>query len=293
MFEDFQQGKAMRRFACLAFAACCLTSPAFAQSSPTGALPSPEDIAKKNSLTVGVAAAIVPDYEGSDDYRVIPAGAVRGKVSGISFSTHGTYLYVDVVPQRGKFGFDAGPIIGLRFDNRRHTDDAVVRLMPKRKTAVEAGGFLGISLRGLTNPYDTLALHLDVLHDIGSAHKSTVFSPNLDFSTPLSPRTYASVSVGAEFVSKRFADYYFGVSPADRIATGNQLPLYDPGGGMKNWKASLLLNQSITGDLLHGISVFGVGQYSRLVGDFKRSPIVAQRGRASQWLGALGLAYTW
>src|SRR5437764_11347141 len=205
MFEDFQQGKAMRRFACLAFAACCLTSAAFAQSSPTGALPSPEDIAKKNSLTVGVAAAIVPDYEGSDDYRVIPAGAVRGKVSGISFSTHGTYLYVDVVPQSGKFGFDAGPIIGLRFDNRRRTDDAVVRLMPKRKTAIEAGGFVGVSFRGLTNPYDTLALHLDVLHDIGSAHKSTVFSPNLDFSTPLSLRTYASVSVGAEFVSKRFA----------------------------------------------------------------------------------------
>jgi outer membrane scaffolding protein for murein synthesis (MipA/OmpV family) len=39
--------------------------------------------------------------------------------------------------------------------------------------------------------------------------------------------------------------------------------------------------------------VFGLGQYSRLVGDFKRSPIVAQRGSANQWLGAIGLAYTW
>jgi outer membrane scaffolding protein for murein synthesis (MipA/OmpV family) len=36
-----------------------------------------------------------------------------------------------------------------------------------------------------------------------------------------------------------------------------------------------------------------MGQYSRLVGDFKRSPIVAMRGSASQWLGAVGLAYTW
>src|SRR5438270_5076805 len=96
MIEDFKQGKAMRRFACLAFAACCLSPPAFAQSSPTGALPSPEDIAGKDSFTVGIGAAIIPDYEGSDDYRVIPAGAVRGKVNGISFSTHGAYLYVDV-----------------------------------------------------------------------------------------------------------------------------------------------------------------------------------------------------
>jgi MipA family protein len=71
------------------------------------------------------------------------------------------------------------------------------------------------------------------------------------------------------------------------------LPVFDADGGMKNWKASLLLNQSLTGDLLHGFSLFGTANYSRLVGDFKRSPIVAQRGSANQWLLAAGLAYTW
>ena len=281
----------MRRCFALA-AACCLTSPALAQSAPS-ALPTPDAIAAKDSLTVGVGAAILPDYEGSNDYRVIPAGAIRGKISGISFITRGTYLYVDVVPQTGKFGFDAGPVIGARFDRRHHSDDAVVRLLPKRKTAIEAGAFLGVSLRGLTNPYDTLAVRLDVLHDIAGAHKSTVFSPNIDFSTPLSRRTYASLGIGAEFVSKRFADYYFSVGPGDSAATGGALPVFSANGGMKNWKTSLLLNQSITGDLLRGLSVFGLGQYSRLVGDFKRSPIVAQRGSANQWVGALGLAYTW
>jgi outer membrane scaffolding protein for murein synthesis (MipA/OmpV family) len=49
----------------------------------------------------------------------------------------------------------------------------------------------------------------------------------------------------------------------------------------------------VTGDLLHGISIFGLGQYSRLMNDFKRSPIVSERGNANQWLGAVGLAYTW
>jgi outer membrane scaffolding protein for murein synthesis (MipA/OmpV family) len=283
----------MRPLACLALAACCLSTPALAQSTGGAPLPSPQEIAAKDSFTVGVGAALIPDYEGSDDYRIIPAGAVRGKVSGISFSTRGAYLYVDLIPQSGKLGFDAGPILGARFDNRRHTDDPVVKLMLKRKTAIEAGGFVGVSLRGLTNPYDTLALHVDVLHDIGNAHKSTLVSPNVEFSTPLSRRTYASASVGAEIVSNKFADYYFGVSPADRLATGNQLPLYNPGGGLKNWKASLLLNQSITGDLLGGFSIFGVGQYSRLVGDFKRSPIVSMRGNANQWIGAAGLAFTW
>ena len=198
-----------------------------------------------------------------------------------------------MVPGSGKVDFDAGPIVGLRLNTRRHVDDPVVKLLPHRKTAWEVGGFAGVSVHGLTNPYDSLGFRLDVLHDIGSAHKSTTFSPNIEFSTPLSRSTYVGLNVGAEFVSNRFADYYYTISPADRLATGNQLPVFNASAGMKNWKAGLLVNQSLSGNLLHGFSIFGLGQYSRLVGDFKRSPIVSQRGSANQWIGAIGLGYTW
>ena len=285
----------MRHLAYLALAAGCLGAPALAQNQPAaGQLSSPEEISKRDTVTVGVGGAITPDYEGSDDYRVIPAAAIRGQVSGISFSTRGTYLYVDVVPDTGdKVDFNAGPIAGIRLTTYRHIHDDVVELLPKRKRAFEVGGFAGVSLHGLTNPYDTLGFRVDVTHDIGNAHKSTIFSPNVEFSTPLSRTTYASLSAGMEFVSNKFADYYYTITPADRLATGNVLPVFDADGGMKNWKLGLLLNQSVSGDLLHGFSVFGLGQYSRLVGDFKRSPIVSQRGSAGQWLGALGVAYTW
>ena len=166
----------MRQLTCLALAAS-LATPAFGQSEPTaGSLPTPEEVAKKDTVTVALGAGIVPDYEGSDDYRIIPAGAIRGKVSGISFNTRGTYLFVDVVPGGGKFEFDAGPIVGVRMNTRRHIDDPVVKLLPSRKTAIEVGGFAGVSFHGLTNPYDTLGFHVDVLHDVGSAHKSTTVS---------------------------------------------------------------------------------------------------------------------
>lgn len=276
--------------------AASIAAPTHAQSTsapPASGLPSAEELAKRDTYTVGVGAAILPYYEGSSDYRIIPAGAIRAKVHGISISTNGAYLSADLVPQKGKFGFDAGPIIGLRFDGRHHSDDEAVRRMVRRKTAFEVGGFLGVSLRGLLDPYDVLALRVDVLHDVGHAHRSTVLSPHVDFSTPVSRKTYVSLSAGAEIVNSRYARYYFGVTPADVAATGGALPLYAPRGGLKNWKASLLVNQSITGDLLGGFSIFGLAQYSKLRGDFKRSPIVEGRGSASQWLGALGLAYTW
>ena len=284
----------MRRHVCLILGASCLNFPVLAQSAPIAStLPSPQDLAARDMYTLGVGAAVIADYEGSDDYQVIPAAAIRARIDGISISTNGPYLTVDLVPQSTKFNFDAGPIAGVRFDSRRHSDDGLARMMVRRKTAYEVGGFVGVDFHDLIDPYDTLSFRVDVLHDIGGAHRSTVFDPHVDFSTPVSRKTYVSASIGAEFVSSKFANYYFGVTPADIIATGGALPLYSPGGGMKNWKTSLLVNQSITGDLLGGLSVFGFGQYSRLLGDFERAPIVSMRGNAGQWTGAVGLAYTW
>lgn len=283
----------MRSIVCIALAAC-VASPAFAQTVPESPLPNPEEINQRDTITVGLGAGIVPDYEGSDDYRFIPAGAIRGRYHGIAFQTRGTYLYVDVLPRAGKdVDFEFGPIVGARLNKRRHIDDDIVKLLPNTKTAWEVGAFAGVGYSGLTNPYDRLAFRLDVLHDVGSAHQSTVISPNLEFSTPVSRSTFIGANVGLEFVSNKYADYYYSITPVESVGTGGALAPFNADGGLKNWKAGLLVNQSLSGDLLHGLSVFGLGQYTRLVGDFKRAPIVSERGSASQWLGALGLAYTW
>ncbi len=277
----------------VALAGCCILWPAMAIAAPDSEVPSPADLAKRDTLTIGIGAALVPDYEGSNDYRVIPVGAVRGRYHGISFSTEGSYLYVDLVPQSGKVGLDFGPIAGFRMEGaRRHIQDKVVEMLPKRNHAIEVGVFGGVSLHGLTNPYDSLALHVDVTHDIDHAHRSTVIAPNASFSTPLSHKTYASLSVGAEIVSKKYADYYFTITPADSLATGGVIPAFDAQGGMKDWNTNLMIDQSLTGNLLHGLSIFGMVGYERLVGDFKRSPIVSMRGSANQWTLASGLAYT-
>ncbi len=275
-------------------AAAFAAMPAWAQDVPAAAAPpSPEELTSRDTLTVAVGGAMIPDYEGSDDYRFIPAAGFRGQYHGFSFTTRGLYLYLDAIPENGsKIEFDAGPMVGVRFNRTRNKlKDDVVDLLPVKKTAIEAGVFAGVTIHGVTNPYGALAFRVDVFHDFASAHKSTIVSPNIDFSTPLSQRTFVSASAGLEFVSNKFADYYFSIDPAESLVTG--LPTFNAGGGMKNWKAGLLLNQSLTGNLLHGLSAFGTANYSRLVGDFKRSPIVSIRGSANQWLFAAGLAYTW
>lgn len=277
----------MIRYSIAAAATLAFASPALAQ--PAAPLPSPEEAGK--GITVALGVGYTPDYVGSNDYRIIPAGAIRGTIGSVSFETKSTYLYADFFPRHeGQIDFDLGPIVGVRFNRTSHIHDQFVKRLPDRKTAFEVGGFAGISLHNLTNPYDTLALHLDVVHDIGNAHESTVFTPNISFGTPLSRFTYVSASASMDFVSNRFADYYFGITPAESVVSG--LPAYNPGGGLEKWKLGLLGNQSITGDLTHGLSAFATAEYSRLTGDFKDSPIVSQRGSANQWLLAAGLAYT-
>lgn len=292
------QGPPMNNRLTLAVAigtAALAAMPAAAQDAPApaggaAALPDPND--RRDTFTLGVGGAYIPDYEGSNDYRLIPAAALRGRVSGISFFTRATYLYVDVVPRgSGKLDFDLGPIAGVRLNRTGKIKDDFVDRLPDRKKAIEVGGFAGVTFHGLTNPYDALSFRLDAVKDVGHAHRSTVITPTLDFGTPLSRKFYVGLSASADFVGNGYADYYYSITPAEALASG--LRPYNAGGGMKDWKLGLVANQSITGDLTHGLSLFGTGSYSRLVGDFKRSPIVADRGSATQWLAALGLAYTW
>ena len=267
-------------------------TPTFAQASDAGTtapLPDPND--RSDSFTIGAGIGMVPDYEGSNDYRIIPAVAVRGRVSGISFSTRGTYLYADLIARGpGKIDFDAGPIVGVRLNRNGKIKDDAVDLLPSRNTAIEVGGFVGLTAHGLTNPYDMLSARVDLVKDVANGHGSTVVTPTIEFGTPLSRTLYVGASLSADWVGGGYADSYFSITPADTLASG--LRTFDADGGYKGWKAGLLANQSLSGDLTRGLSLFGTASYGRLAGDFRRSPIVADRGSATQWFGAVGLGYS-
>lgn len=272
------------------FAAIALiaAAPALGQ---TDAAPLPDPNDQSDTFTIGAGVGYVPDYEGSDDYRIIPAAAIRGRVSGISFYTRATYLYVDFVGRGdGPLELDVGPIAGVRLNRTGKIKDDFVDDLPELDTAIEVGGFVGATYHGLTNPYDALSFRVDVVKDVGGAHKSTLVTPTIDFGTPLSRSFYVGASVSAEWAGGGYADYYYSIDAADALDSG--LPVYDADGGFKSWRLGLLGNYALSGDLTRGWSIFAAGSYSKLAGDFKDSPIVDLRGSSSQWFGALGVAYT-
>lgn len=272
-------------FAGLAFIALGAADTAFAQTNDS------------NVLTVGIGAAVIPSYEGSDDYRVIPVPQLRGKVSDFAFWTRGPSLYFDVIPNRGQdIDLQLGPVAGVRFDrsSRKNIKDAAVRALGERDKAVELGGFVGIGKTGIiTSAYDNLSVRVAVTKDVAGAHESFIVTPAIEYFTPLSTRSFVGLGVSADYVGKKYGRYYYDVDAAGALASG--LPEYSragDGSGFKKVGVNLTGGLSLSGDIRKGWALFALGGYSRMLGDYADSPIVSIAGSKDQWIGAVGVGYT-
>jgi outer membrane scaffolding protein for murein synthesis (MipA/OmpV family) len=166
-----------------------------------------------------------------------------------------------------------------------------VRALGKIDRAVEVGAYAGVAKNRLLDPYDSLALRVTWLHDVTGTHGSSILSPSVEYSTPLSPKTYLLLSASADHVGRGYAQTYFSITPAGAVRSG--LPVFNASSGWKNVRLSLFFAQALTGDLRRPrLSLFAGVSYSRLLNDFRRSPIVSVAGSPNQYLAAAGLAYS-
>ncbi|MFT3977259.1 MAG: MipA/OmpV family protein [Sphingomonas bacterium] len=249
----------------------------------------------RDSVTIGIGGVYMSDYEGADHYGLYPLPAAIGSIGGYNFSVLGNRASVDLIRNRSgqTWDFQAGPlgVLNLNRDSRGDIQDPQARALPKVPIALELGGFVGIGKTGVvTSPYDRISLSVSYRHDVTGVHDSAVVSPVFTYMTPFSRKTAAMVFVSAEHAGRGYMQRYFGIGPSGSMASG--LPVYNARGGWKSWTAGLAGTVSISGDLLHGWKLVGGGSYSRELGDAADSPLVRDVGSANQWIGALGVAYT-
>ncbi len=275
-----------------------IATPAFAQSAPSTTPPDAAGLAEQasgDSITIGAGAVYLPDYEGSNDYRFTPAPGAIGSVNGFNFTLAGNRLSVDLIPNRPGPGFDVqlGPIGVVNFNRHsiKSIDDVRIRALGKLDTAIELGGYVGVGKTGvITSDYDRLSFSVSYRHDVAGAHDGGIWQPSINYLTPLSRKAAVGLFASAEHAGDRYARYYFTVSGPQAVASG--LPAYSARGGWKNYTLGALATVSLTGDLFHGLKLVGGGTYARLLNDFGDSPVTRIAGSRSQWLGAVGLAYT-
>ncbi|MGU3389687.1 MipA/OmpV family protein [Sphingomonas sp. M1A8_2b] len=267
--------------------AIVVTRPANAQDQPADPY--------RDTVSVGLGIAALPDYEGSNDYRITPAPAAIGAIHGYGFVLAGNQLSIDLIKDRPGpiWDFQAGPVVQLNFNRSASSNiyDLRVRALGKRAIAVELGGYVGIGKTGvLTSPYDKLSVTLGYRHDTSNVHDSAIWNPSITYFTPLSRKAAIGLFASADIVERGYAQTYYSVSATQSTASG--LPVYTAGAGLKSWTLGALGSYSLTGDLLRGIKIVGGGTYGRMESKIARSPLVAIAGSRDQWLGTIGLAYT-
>ena len=291
----------MRQFSLLSVAALAMfATPVLAQNGPAATPPDTGAAATNaetggDSITIGAGGVYLPDYEGSNDYRFTPAPGAIGSFKGFNFTLAGNRFSVDLIPDRPGPGLDfqAGPIGVLNFNRSsvKNIDDARIQRLGQVKKAIELGGYVGVGKTGvITSDYDRISLSVSYRHDVNNAHDSGIWQPSFNYLTPLSRKAAVGIFASAERVGRGYSTTYFSITPAQSLASG--LPAYSARGGWKNYTVGGLGTVALTGDLLHGFKLVGGVTYARLLNGFSYSPVVRTAGSANQWLGVLGLAYT-
>lgn len=237
---------------------------------PAADRPAPDGAA----VTVGVGAAVVPDYEGSDDYGIVPGLYLRaGRRGGRYLELQGLVLRANVLAEGP---WELGPTLRWRMGRGDVASDRVDR-MEDVDASLEAGGFASLTLGRWT-------LKAQAAQDVAGGHGGAVVDASCGYSRRLGP-LFASLSVGAAWASEDYMEAYFGVDAGDAARSG--LEEFDAGAGVKDVGALLLLRYSIT--RTWGAMV--LGKYARLVGDAADSPLVRDEGSENQGMGALLVTY--
>ncbi len=220
------------------------------------------------TLRGGVASA--PDYFGSGDYSLgpdfgfrlgylsLPGGRSFGNLDGLSpdgFGLRGSFRYID---------------------QRDDADNSELAGLDDIDSSVELGLGVGYTSR----KFDAFA---DVRYGV-IGHESFVGELGADLKAHPSDRL--SLSLGPRLLvgSEDYASTYFGVTPAESVASGGSFAPYAAGGGAVSAGVELGMTYQISDNW----GLEGAVAYDRFVGDAEDSPIVHQ-GERDQYGVRIGI----
>jgi outer membrane protein len=242
-----------------------------------------EETAFGGHLILG--GAMVPDYEGSDDYQPVPFAAGKLAYDEYYIEARGPGLRANIMPADVfPFGFELGPSLAYRFGRDDVKNDSVDDLRDIDGT-VAVGGFAKIYTTAVLQVGDEIGFEVEVESGIGSDRDGTTikFGPSYSFSPWDSMRLGFNAS--ATYASDRYNETYFGIDSDNALRSG--LPTYDAEGGIKDLGVSVNATYVITEQW----AITGNVRVTQLVGDAADSPIVDDAGSATQGVVAAGLVF--
>lgn len=250
---------------CIAAAASALAHPAAAQDSA----PDQGQISR-----IGLGPNIYPSYPGADDYDIGPLIEFARKGPGEVFTFEAADESFDLaLIDAGGFSF--GP--ALSWEGKRSASDIGANL-PTVKFSLEPGGFVAF------RPSENFRLRAEMRKGV-TGHKGWIGMASADFIMREGDEWLFAIGPRLTWSDERYQDAWFGVTPADAVASG--LPAYDPGGGIQAYGATA----SFLTQLGPRWGIYSYAKYDRLTGDAADSPLVRQLGSRNQFAGGIALTY--
>ena len=231
-------------------------------------------------LQVGGIVAIAPEYEGSKDYKIIGAPIIAP--AGLGGMDDGVVQFRGVDDLRFRVinfnGFEAGPLVGWRFDRNEDDGDRLLGLGDVDGGLV-IGGYAGYHI-GAFMPF--ISYHHEVS---GDDDTGGVLRFGTELRHSYGPGFNVTAKVGASYADDDYMDAYFSVNAVQSANSVAGLGVFDAESGIKD------VYFGLSGDIpvAQSWSFKWSATYARLLGDAADSPIVETE---NQFTGGVGLTYT-
>lgn len=234
---------------------------------------------------LSAGGAIVPGYEGSKDYRVVPFAAARLSYNGYYLEALGPKLRANVLPSFNfGFGIEAGPAVAYRF-KRSNVKDARVDALREIDSSFAVGGFVKVTSRGMLQKSDELSFEVETLNGVGEHKSGTTVSFGPSYSFSPFDGTRLGFKAFATYADDQYNQTYFGIDANNALRSG--FSTYGAKAGIKDVSFSTTLSYALTKQW----GVTGTVGVKRLMGDAADSPIVKDAGSATQGFFTTGVVY--
>lgn len=228
-------------------------------------------------VKLGGAGFTAPKYQGDNKNKLgfSPIIAIGKQGPSERFSSRNDSAGIGLFDNSGAVN---GGIAGKLIMPRDAGDSSDLTGMSKIKLGGELGGFANVY------PTDWLRIRGEVRQGIRS-HSGLVADVNIDAFTDLADGVQFSAGPRATWVSSKYNDKYYGVTPA-QAAAGAPSP-YNPSGGLHSAGVGAEVKWKVTPEAEIG----SFAEYRRLTGDAGNSSLVRERGSKNQFVVGVQASY--
>lgn len=233
--------------------------------------------AKDWTVTIGVEGRVLPTFEGSDRYEMLPFPLFDIRRAGTPPTFHSA---------RDGFGFGiidtgrfrVGPAFKVRLP-RNESDDSDLRGLGDVDWTLEAGAFADFW------PTQWLRTRVELRQGFGG-HHGVVSDLTADVVVPVTPQLTLSGGPRMTLATAAATAPYFSITPEQAVASG--LPVYDASGGFHSFGAGAQARYQWSPQWASHVFF----EYERLAGDAAQSPVVTQLGSRDQFQVGVGVSYS-